>query len=134
MRRLAILLLAAAACTPVLVVPTAIHPTASATERSVGVALGGAYGFQEGDGGASLLAIMVHAVALTYFMGTGRWIEETCTAYKLGEEGRTANVRLKYRIIPGMVASVDIMTGRKTILQYLLKPINKARTEAMRER
>jgi len=33
-----------------------------------------------------------------------------------------------------MVASVDIMTGRKTILQYLLKPINKARTEAMQER
>ena len=39
-----------------------------------------------------------------------------------------------HAIIPGMVASVDIMTGRKTILQYLLKPINKARTEAMRER
>jgi hypothetical protein len=53
--------------------------------------------------GASLLAIMVHAVALTYFMGTGRWIEETCTAYKLGDEGRAANVRLKYRVIPGMV-------------------------------
>lgn len=39
-----------------------------------------------------------------------------------------------HAIIPGMVASVDIMTGKKTILQYLLKPINKARTDAMRER
>lgn len=39
-----------------------------------------------------------------------------------------------HAIIPGMVASVDIMTGKKTVLQYLLKPINKARTEAMRER
>lgn len=39
-----------------------------------------------------------------------------------------------HAIIPGMVASVDVMTGRKTVLQYLLKPINKARTEAMRER
>jgi adhesin transport system membrane fusion protein len=39
-----------------------------------------------------------------------------------------------HSIIPGMVASVDIMTGKKTVLQYLLKPINKARTEAMRER
>lgn len=39
-----------------------------------------------------------------------------------------------HAIIPGMVASVDIMTGLKTVLQYLLKPINKARTEAMRER
>jgi adhesin transport system membrane fusion protein len=39
-----------------------------------------------------------------------------------------------HAIIPGMIASVDVMTGKKTILQYLLKPINKARTEAMQER
>jgi adhesin transport system membrane fusion protein len=39
-----------------------------------------------------------------------------------------------HAIIPGMVASVDIMTGEKTILDYLLKPINKARDEALRER
>ena len=39
-----------------------------------------------------------------------------------------------YAIMPGMIASVEIMTGRKTILSYLLKPITKARDEAMRER
>jgi membrane fusion protein, adhesin transport system len=39
-----------------------------------------------------------------------------------------------YAIIPGMVCSVEIMTGRKTILHYLLKPFNKARDEALRER
>lgn len=38
-----------------------------------------------------------------------------------------------YAIMPGMVATVEIKTGSKTILQYLMKPINKAR-EAMRER
>ncbi|CAM3811413.1 Type I secretion system membrane fusion protein PrsE [Pseudomonas reidholzensis] len=37
-------------------------------------------------------------------------------------------------IIPGMVATVDIMTGKKTIMSYLLKPIVKARSEALRER
>ncbi|MBJ7223293.1 MULTISPECIES: HlyD family type I secretion periplasmic adaptor subunit [unclassified Brenneria] len=37
-------------------------------------------------------------------------------------------------IIPGMVASVDIITGKKTILSYLLKPIIRARAEALRER
>ncbi|WP_219064662.1 HlyD family type I secretion periplasmic adaptor subunit [Pseudomonas sp. UMAB-08] len=37
-------------------------------------------------------------------------------------------------IIPGMVASVDIITGKKTILSYLLKPILRARAEAMHER
>ncbi|MBA0176881.1 HlyD family type I secretion periplasmic adaptor subunit [Pectobacterium carotovorum] len=37
-------------------------------------------------------------------------------------------------IIPGMVASVDIITGKKTILSYLLKPIIRANAEALRER
>ena len=37
-------------------------------------------------------------------------------------------------IIPGMVASVDIITGKKTSLSYLLKPILRAKAEAFRER
>lgn len=34
----------------------------------------------------------------------------------------------------GMVASVDILTGERTVLDYLLKPLRKARLEALRER
>lgn len=37
-------------------------------------------------------------------------------------------------IIPGMVASVDILTGEKTVLAYILKPIKKVRDQALRER
>lgn len=37
-------------------------------------------------------------------------------------------------IIPGMVATVDIITGEKSVMDYLLKPVLKAHTEAMRER
>lgn len=37
-------------------------------------------------------------------------------------------------IIPGMVASVDIITGKKSVLSYLLKPIIKSRAEALHER
>jgi adhesin transport system membrane fusion protein len=37
-------------------------------------------------------------------------------------------------IIPGMVASVDIMTGKKTVMEYLLKPFIKTLRSAMRER
>lgn len=37
-------------------------------------------------------------------------------------------------IIPGMVASVDIVTGHKSVLSYLLKPIIRAKAEALRER
>lgn len=37
-------------------------------------------------------------------------------------------------IIPGMVASVDIITGNRTILHYFLKPILRARADALHER
>ncbi|MBN2643842.1 MAG: HlyD family type I secretion periplasmic adaptor subunit [Desulfuromonadaceae bacterium] len=37
-------------------------------------------------------------------------------------------------IIPGMVAQVDILTGKKTLLTYLLKPILRAKTNALGER
>ncbi|MFI2812793.1 MULTISPECIES: HlyD family type I secretion periplasmic adaptor subunit [Microbulbifer] len=39
----------------------------------------------------------------------------------------------RFPIVPGMVASVDVKTGSKTIFDYLVKPINKA-SEALRER
>lgn len=37
-------------------------------------------------------------------------------------------------IIPGMIASVDIVTGKKSILTYLMKPILRAQSQALRER
>lgn len=37
-------------------------------------------------------------------------------------------------IIPGMTAEVDILTGKKTVLSYLLKPVLKAKAYALRER
>ena len=37
-------------------------------------------------------------------------------------------------ILPGMVATVDIRTGKKTVLHYLLKPIIKTKEMALRER
>ena len=36
-------------------------------------------------------------------------------------------------IIPGMTASVDIITGKRTVLEYLLEPILKAKTNALKE-
>ncbi|HEY9102425.1 HlyD family type I secretion periplasmic adaptor subunit [Chitinimonas sp.] len=40
----------------------------------------------------------------------------------------------KLPIIPGMVAEVDILTGKKTILSYLLKPILRAKANSLTER
>lgn len=37
-------------------------------------------------------------------------------------------------IIPGMVAEVDILTGKKSVLAYLLKPVLRAKSVAMSER
>lgn len=45
----------------------------------------------------------------------------------IGENGR------RFPIVPGMIATVDINTGSKTILDYLLKPLSSAK-EALRER
>ena len=39
----------------------------------------------------------------------------------------------RFPIVPGMVATVDVNTGSKSVLDYLIKPFNKAR-EALRER
>lgn len=39
----------------------------------------------------------------------------------------------RFAISPGMVSTVDIKTGEKTVMDYLIKPFNKAK-EAMRER
>jgi adhesin transport system membrane fusion protein len=45
---------------------------------------------------------------------------------------RTAGGR-ELPILPGMTASVEMLAGRKTVLQYLLKPLNRA-SEGLRER
>jgi membrane fusion protein, adhesin transport system len=38
------------------------------------------------------------------------------------------------RVIPGMTANVDVLTGKRSVLTYLLKPVNKMRETALRER
>ncbi len=52
---------------------------------------------------------------------------------------RTRNAYLETRdgkrhpILPGMIATMEIRTGRKTVMDYVLRPLNKA-SEAIRER
>ena len=52
---------------------------------------------------------------------------------------RTTKAALDYHgkslaVIPGMTGQVDILTGRRSVLYYLLKPVNKARERALTER
>ncbi len=44
------------------------------------------------------------------------------------------NDNAKMPIIPGMTAEVDVLTGKKTVMSYLLKPILKGKAYALRER
>jgi len=55
-------------------------------------------------------------------------VRTTQASYLVGKHGE------RLQIIPGMSATVDILTGEKTVLEYLLKPIIKAKRNAMRER
>lgn len=54
-------------------------------------------------------------------------VVETDRAYLLSGDRRLP-------ITPGMICDVEIITGRKSILSYLLKPVMKARAEALEER
>lgn len=54
-------------------------------------------------------------------------IVETDRSYL--QQGRT-----RLPITPGMMCDVEIITGRKSILNYLLHPVLRARDEALRER
>lgn len=52
---------------------------------------------------------------------------------------RTQETALTHRgerlpIIPGMTATVEILTGQKSVLDYLMKPILRAQEQALRER
>jgi adhesin transport system membrane fusion protein len=47
---------------------------------------------------------------------------------------RSARFNDQLPIIPGMTAEVDILTGNKSVLAYLLKPVLKAKAYALRER
>jgi hypothetical protein len=59
--------------------------------------------------GALIFAALVHAVLLTYFMGTSRWLEEARQAYKFDPRWSDENRRLKYRTIPVMAVCLLVL-------------------------
>lgn len=60
---------------------------------------------------ALVFAAFVHALVLTYFMGTGRWIEETSTAYRLAPDWKRNTQSIKYRVIPAMVGCLLLLVA-----------------------
>lgn len=60
--------------------------------------------------------------------GTQYYSIHVKTADKISKDGED------FPVIPGMMANVDIMTGKRTILSYITKPIAKAQQRALREK
>ena len=62
--------------------------------------------------GTSLLVVLVCSIAVTYFIGTGRWCREVVEAYGLAPEILRENQRLKRRSFPwalcGMMTALGI--------------------------
>ncbi len=52
---------------------------------------------------------------------------------RTGERSLKTNEE-EFQILPGMVAQVDIKTGKKSVLDYMLKPLLRAKMNAFTER
>lgn len=76
--------------------------------------------------GALTFATLVHAISLTYFMGTGRWIEETSNAYSLSPDFYNSNQKNKYSILPGMTICMLLLiaTGALGAIADPATPMN----------
>jgi len=54
--------------------------------------------------------------------------------YLVRVQTHKASLGDKLPIMPGMTAEVDILTGNKSVMSYLLKPVLKVKQQALRER
>jgi hypothetical protein len=65
--------------------------------------------------GTGLVAILVHSMAATYFIGTSRWCREVAEAYRLDAEWLRRSQSLKRRTFPfaalGMLAAVALVAS-----------------------
>ena len=79
------------------------------------------------------------------FGGLDAVVEHIGADTVLDEDGKTSYYLVRVRtlksslgknlpIIPGMVAEVDVLTGKKSVLSYLLKPVLRAKSHALTER
>ena len=69
---------------------------------------------------------------VTYISADAQYLEDG-TAYYQAFIKTTVSQIAQQPIIPGMQTQVDIITGKKTVLDYWLKPLLRAKANAMRE-
>lgn len=60
---------------------------------------------------ATMTTLLVHSIAFTYFLGTGRWVKEVVTVYKLPAWVHAQAVRNKRRAFPFAVLGMFMVGG-----------------------
>lgn len=74
-------------------------------------------------------------VADVFLIGADSVLDDKGNAfYHVRVRTRKPSLGHNLPIIPGMVAQVDILTGKKSVLSYLLKPVLRAKANALTER
>jgi hypothetical protein len=63
----------------------------------------------------AILTLLVHSIVFTYFIGTGRWIQEVVKAYRLPVTLFETTRTLKLRALPCIVGSI-VLVGTTAIL------------------
>ena len=99
-----------------------IHPGAKAKVKFT------AYDFSV-YGGLNGKVISISADTITDQQGKSFYLVRIKT-----DKNHLGSDRKPLKIIPGMVAKVEIITGKKSILDYILKPLLKAKERALTER
>ncbi|MEL7043635.1 MAG: HlyD family type I secretion periplasmic adaptor subunit [Pseudomonadota bacterium] len=88
--------------------------------------------------------VKVTAYDFVVFGGLEGRVEQIAADTVLDEDGNAfyevtvrtaqADFGVEHPIIPGMTVEVDVVTGKKTVLAYLMKPVLRARQRALSER
>jgi hypothetical protein len=60
---------------------------------------------------ASLVALLVNSVTVTYFIGTSRWCKEVCETYRLDADLAARSARLKRSTFPWALAGILSVIG-----------------------
>jgi adhesin transport system membrane fusion protein len=71
---------------------------------------------------------------LTYISPDSITDEKGNTYYLVRAETTRSQFKQGLPVIPGMVAQLDVLTGKRTVLSYLLKPLLRAKQNALTER
>jgi hypothetical protein len=64
---------------------------------------------------STLLSLMLHSLVFTYFIGTGRWVQEVLNAYRLPSSIWEEARRLKMRALPFILGSISLMIATATM-------------------